>query len=144
MANGLRDKIAIFFKTWGLSAEPPSDRESNPTGVDVVLNLTDEEPLLIGTLTSEGGEYVFRYSEPFRHRPEMPPIGAFPDRGLAYRSRELWPFFQVRLPPFDRPDVRRVLEERKLDQKDLMSILPALGGRTVTSPYNLVPHGSAG
>ncbi|HSS40482.1 MAG TPA: HipA N-terminal domain-containing protein [Polyangia bacterium] len=141
MANTFLGKLTVFLKTWGLSAEPPADRSSNPTGVDVVLNLTAEEPLLVGTLSSEGGEYVFRYSEPFKHRLEIPPIGAFPDRDTVYRSRELWPFFQVRLPPFDRPDVRRVLEERNLDQTDLMSVLPALGGRTVTSPYNLVPHG---
>ncbi len=112
--------------------------------MDIFLNLPAEEPLLVGTLTSEEGEYVFRYSEPFKRRVEIPPIGAFPRRNLAYRSRELWPFFQVRLPPLDRPDVRQVVEDRKLDKNDLMAFLPELGGNAVTSPYNLVPHGSRG
>lgn len=142
--NALREKISGFLKTWGLSAAPAPEGPAEHAGVDVVLDLADEgESLLVGTLSCDHGEYVFEYSEDFRHRQEIPPIGAFPDRAQVYRSHELWPFFQVRLPPFDRPDVRKVLEARKLDESDLMSLLPELAGRAVTSPYNLVPHRSA-
>jgi HipA-like protein len=139
---GLREKLSDFLHSWGLSKEPVHETVTTKVGVDVVLNLTSEEPLLVGTLFSEQGEYVFRYSEVFKHRLEVPAISAFPDRNAVYRSRELWPFFQVRIPPIDRPDVRQILEQKKLDRSDLMSLLPALGGRAVTSPYDLVPHGS--
>ena len=139
---GLREKFSDFLHSFGISAAPAPETTASKAGVDVVLNLTSEEPLLIWTLSCESGEYIFRYSEVFKHRLEVPPIGAFPDRNREYRSRELWPFFQVRIPPVDRPDVRQILEEKKLDRSDLMSLLPALGGRAVTSPYDLVPHGS--
>src|SRR5689334_21281916 len=141
----LRNKVSRFLQAWGLSAAPArTNAPKGPTGVDVVLDVSTEEPLLVGTLSTEGGEYVFRYSDLFRARRDLPPIGAFPDRNQVYRSRELWPFFQVRLPPLDRPDVKQVVETRNLDKSDLMSLLPELGGRAVTSPYNLVPHRARG
>jgi HipA-like protein len=139
---GLRERLSDFLHSFGISGAPAHETAATKAGVDVVLSLTAEEPLLIGTLSCEAGEYTFTYSEVFKHRPEVPTIGAFPDRNRVYRSRELWPFFQVRIPPVDRPDVRQLLEEKKLDRSDLMSLLPALGGRAVTSPYDLVPHGS--
>jgi HipA-like protein len=139
---GLREKLLGFLHDWGISPAPAHETSSSRSGVDVVLQLTAEEPLLVGTLVTEGGEYVFRYSEAFKRRLEIPEITAFPDRNDVYRSAELWPFFQVRIPPVDRPDVRQILEAKKLDRTDLMSLLPALGGRAVTSPYDLVPHGS--
>lgn len=139
---GLRETLSNFLHSFGISGAPAHETAATKAGVDVVLNLTAEDPLLVGTLSCEDGQYIFRYSEVFKHRPELPTIGAFPDRNHVYRSSELWPFFQVRIPPVDRPDVRQILEEKKLDRRDLMSLLPALGGRAVTSPYNLVPHGS--
>jgi HipA-like protein len=139
---GLREKLLGFLHDWGISAAPAHETSSSRSGVDVVLNLPEEEPFVVGTLMTEGQEYVFRYSENFKRRLEIPAISAFPDRNQVYRSAELWPFFQVRIPPVDRKDVREILEAKKLDRTDLMSLLPALGGRAVTSPYDLVPHGS--
>ncbi len=138
-----RKKLSGFLQAWGLSAAPVSPESPPRNGVDIVLDLTSEDPLLVGTLSAEGGQYTFRYSEVFKRRLDIPAISAFPNREEVYRAGELWPFFQVRLPPLDRPDVRRVVEERRLNKDDLMSLLPALGGHVVTSPYNLVPHGSA-
>jgi HipA-like protein len=139
---GLREMFSNFLHGWGLSAAPAPDTPTGRAGVDVVLTLAAEEPLLVGTLVTEGSDYVFRYSEIFKRRPEIPVISAFPDRQQVYRSRELWPFFQVRIPPVDRPDIRQILKEKKLDRTDLMSLLPTLGRRAATSPYDLVPHGS--
>ncbi len=138
----LRKKLSGFLQAWGLSAAPVRPESPERRGVDIVLDVTSEEPLLVGTLSTEGGEYVFRYSEVFKRRLDIPAISAFPNRQEVYRASELWPFFQVRLPPLDRDDVRRLVEERHLDTEDLMALLPALGGHVVTSPYNLVPHGS--
>jgi HipA-like protein len=137
----LRKRLSDFLQAWGLSAAPVRRESSVRAAVDIILDLTSEDPLLVGTLSAEGGQYTFRYSEVFKRRLDIPAISAFPNRDEVYRSSELWPFFQVRLPPLDRADVRRVVEERNLDKDDLMSLLPALGGHVVTSPYNLVPHG---
>lgn len=138
----LRKRLSGFLQAWGLSATPARQDRPAGRGVDVVLDLSSEEPLVVGTLSTEGDQYTFRYSEVFKRRLDIPPISAFPDRDEVYQSRELWPFFQVRVPPLDRPDVRRIVEERHLDKNDLMSLLPALGGHAVTSPYNLVPRGA--
>jgi HipA-like protein len=89
----------------------------------------------VGTLTYEGEFWVFRYAEPFVAQAEIPPISAFPDKTKSYRSRHLWPFFHVRVPPQDRDDVRDALQERGIRSSDTFGILAVLGGRTPTSPY---------
>ena len=141
VVKALRNKFSAFLKTWGLSASPPLPGNQAPA-VDVVLALSATDKLLVGTLECEDDEFIFSYSGAFKQRHEVPPIGAFPDRNRVYRSHELWAFFQVRIPPFDRPDVKRVLEMRHLDRENVMAVLPELGGRAVTSPYDLERHRS--
>lgn len=94
--------------------------------------------LWIGTLTREGAEYVFRYTDAFRNRTELPPISNFPDKEREYRSVALPPFFAVRLPSIERPEIAQILTERGLDPADVMQLLAHLGRKTITSPYELV------
>ena len=66
---------------------------------------------------------------------ELPPISAFPDKFREYRSSRLWPFFEVRVPPTDRPDVKQVVSERGIDRDDVFRLLGELGRRSISSPY---------
>ncbi len=71
------------------------------------------------------------------------PISAFPDFQEEYRREDLWPFFSVRLPPVDREDVRRVLEERHIPESDVLRILAEVSSRGVSSPYRFSLAGSS-
>jgi HipA-like protein len=131
----LREAFALLRRSWGLSPSAPP--KARPQQIEIVLAVPHGKRIVVGHLTSEQGEYVFRYSDVFKTQREIPPIAAFPDRDEEYRSVDLWPFFDVRLPPIDRPDVRRLLEQRQIDPADKFRLLVELAGRTVTSPYDL-------
>jgi HipA-like protein len=95
--------------------------------------------LWVGTLTREGADYVFRYTDAFRDRTELPPIANFPDKERwEYRSTTLFPFFAARLPSIERPEVAQIISEHGLDPADVMQLLANLGRKTITSPYELV------
>lgn len=89
---------------------------------------------LVGTLSSEGDKWTFRYDAQYAQS-DRPAISAFPNKRSVYQSPVLWPFFAVRLPPLDREDVKRAVEERGLRDLDEIHLLGALSKRAVTSPY---------
>jgi HipA-like protein len=131
-----RQALARVWRSWGQGPTGTSATDAKRR-LDVLLALPDGRRMLVGSLTFEDGEYVFRYSDGFKRQTDVPPIGAFPDPNEEYRSPDLFPFFDVRLPPIDRADVRRVVLERHIDPEDKFHLLGELARRTVTSPYDL-------
>ncbi|MYK39709.1 MAG: hypothetical protein F4049_05765 [Gemmatimonadetes bacterium] len=117
-------------KAWGISLfHSPSD-SSPGQSLEVYRQMLDEKPL-VGRLSCEQGEFVFRYDSNYREEP----ISAFPRIGHVYRSQHLWPFFAVRIPPVDREDIRQEIEERSLEEDQVLEILGLLAKVSVTSPY---------
>ena len=86
-------------------------------------------------LSQEGDEFVFAYSDDFKLRDDVPPVSAFPQKDKVYRSRTLWPFFDVRLPPIDRPDVEQAVRAKRIDTEDAIRLLAEFGRKTVATPY---------
>lgn len=78
---------------------------------------------------------MFRYDPIFAQAQDATPISAFPDLDQEYRSEDLWPFFAVRLPPVEREDVKRALEQRHIPESDVLRLLAELSRRGVSSPY---------
>ncbi len=117
-------------KDWGarvLSASP-----STPTELTLgVYRRTSNELIVVGHLSREKDEYVFRYDSGY----EGDPITAFPIKDKEYRSPVLWPFFLVRIPPLDREDVREEIMRRKLSEDQVLEILGTLGKFSVANPY---------
>jgi HipA-like protein len=91
-------------------------------------------PVTVGYLKFEGGWWTFEYDTDYRHRPDLRPIEGFDDLERVYRSRVLFPFFAVRIPDQDRPDVRRRLEEQKIRDPETSDLLRVYGRRAVASP----------
>ena len=86
---------------------------------------------LVGDLSCEDGAFVFRYKPGY----DGSPIAEFPRKDRPYRSEALWPFFAVRLPPTSRKDVQEVMN--RINADDPLEVLAALGGISVTNPYEL-------
>ena len=112
----------------------PSSDERLPLS----LPLDGEARVLVGTLGRDEGGFVFEYTKEFLES-GLPLLPDFPRPDGAYRARKLWPFFAVRLPPVDRPDVQAELERRKIDGDDTIQILGSLGRKVISSPYQLAP-----
>lgn len=89
------------------------------------------QPALVGCLSLEQGEYVFRYEPSYAGQP----ISAFPEVGQEYRSRYLWPFFATRIPPFDREDMRKVINDRQLNEDQTIEILGSVAKLSAANPY---------
>ena len=121
-----------FARIW--RAIPVDQKAPGPErhALDVYRRFTDKR-LLVGHLSSERGEFVFRYDPGFTGTA----ISAFPDTGREYRSKHLWPFFTVRIPPFDREDMRNAMASRSLGKEQVIEILGSLAKVSATNPYEL-------
>ena len=97
------------------------------------------DPREIGTLSADKGEWVFRYSDEFRHQSEIKPIVDFPDVNKDYRSRGLWPFFALRIPSPEQPNVRDFIRSLPEEKADEGILLKEFGARSIANPFRLVP-----
>lgn len=135
------DAILDELDSWGLRL-PTARRGRTPTVRVYTSSPDSDQQRLIGFLTQEGGDFVFRYAKEFASAKGAHPISAFPDLDEPYRSRQLWPFFAVRLPPTERADVQEALRRVGVrDDADALTLLGTLGKQSVASPYvlELVP-----
>jgi HipA-like protein len=133
--DAIRDQFESWGG-WGVSL-PQASPEAVAARVHVYSPVEgpQHELRLIGVLSQEEGSFVFRYDPSFVASPEAEPILAFPDLRAEYRSRELWPFFAVRIPPADRKDVRDALTRMHLRPEQTLEILGTLAKRSISNAY---------
>jgi HipA-like protein len=125
--------VKDFFTSWG---RPPRAASAVHSGRVLYLYLpVGADQVAVGVLSQEGKEFVFRYTEQFAGRVDLPALSPFPDRTRTYRSAYLWPFFEVRLPPLERQDVAEVIQTQKLDPDDTLGLLAVFGRKALTTPY---------
>ena len=101
-----------------------------------MLKLGDLE---VATLTRESDVWVFKYTEAFQLQQKIRPIIGFPDKFKNYRSRDLWPFFQIRVPSLEQTDVQNYLRRHKIGQVDQSTLLERFGRRSISNPFELIP-----
>jgi hypothetical protein len=144
MMRTVRDRFSAILdqvRTWGLVL--PRAGSSRGRVVLVRTQRGEREPLLVGKLWQDQGDFVFEYDKKFVASPTAEPLSPFPQLDETYRSAELWPFFAVRIPPLRRADVRTLLEERGLKPEQTLEILGTLARRSATNPYELALEGEA-
>ena len=92
-------------------------------------------PVTVGHLAFEDGVWTFEYDEAYRQRrDDLRPIEGFDDLDKVYRSKVLFPFFAVRIPDEHRKDVRRRLEQYRIEAPDASDLLRMFGRRAAASP----------
>lgn len=90
--------------------------------------------LAVGHLAFDGKEWTFSYDEDYRRRRDLRPLEGFDDVAKVYRSNHLFPFFAVRIPDRERPDIDRLLKAKKITDPDAVDLLRAFGERAASSP----------
>lgn len=97
--------------------------------------------VVVGQLRFEQGLWTFEYDDEFKvRREEFHPIEGFDRLDEVYQSRTLFPFFAVRIPDLDRPDVQQRLAQDHLRDPEPTDLLRIFGRRVVSSPaYELLP-----
>jgi HipA-like protein len=123
------------FDSWGIRL-PTASRLREPR-IMVFLDRAPEgkRDVLVGILSQDEGEFVFRYDAGYILRPDPRPISAFPDLQKEYRGRDLWPFFAARMPPMEREDVKAEMLKAHLQPGDTIRLLGTLSKKTITNPY---------
>lgn len=129
MKRDIFDRLGLA-KFWGIKRIRASSETPSESTLEVFRRFT-EQPSLIGRLSWEQGEYVFRYEPSYGGTP----ISAFPNIEQVYRSKNLWPFFATRIPPLDREDMRKEINERKLGEDQTIEILGSVAKISAANPY---------
>ena len=93
----------------------------------------------VGRLERTPEGFSFEYSDEYEsaRRAGWPLIPAFPEV-RRYASRELFPFFQSRLPDRKRRDIARILEEYGLEEYDGFNLLKNSGGRLPIDNFEFI------
>jgi hypothetical protein len=98
--------------------------------------------LLIGTLSFRANKWVFAYSQEFKEQDRIATLFPFPDKNAIYRSENLWPFFESRIPSKERIESDSYfgnpvfIHEPVLHKRQAL-LLKAFGERTITNPFVL-------
>ena len=131
MMTELEQLLRTFSKTAHLDPPPsfPSQRGC------FVLRLED---LIIGHLELENDVWQFSYSEAFQQQTRYAVMSGFPHLDRVYRSRVLWPFFQIRIPGLGQPAIREILERENIDRHNEFELLKRFGERTIANPFTLL------
>ena len=109
------------------------------------LTKTDKEGnrFLIGELTKDNNEYIFKYTSERADKPEgFIKVPTFKDIGKVYKSDNLFLFFANRLFDKSRPDLPQLLKKYGLDDYDEWELLKATRAKMMTDGYELTPMGA--
>ena len=124
-------------KEWGVSLfeakHLPQEQLTSPSEERFVevYRRNESGDMVIGHLSQEEGVFVFRYDPQYAGRP----LSAFPSTLEEYRSKYLWPFFTVRVPPFSRPDMEKAMKKHSLNENQIIEILGLITKASISNPY---------
>ena len=108
------------------------------TPVDVQQNFVLKyKKLEIGTLSVNGGIWIFSYSEDFKKQNNIRPLWDFADVDKIYRFEYLPPFFLQRIPSLEQPKIKEVLKKENIDAHNEVALLKRFGQMTISNPFLL-------
>ena len=130
------EKAKKLFKYLNQHLEGHEDLKT-PKGVHAEFKLKYKS-LIIGHLELNDGIWIFYYSKEFKEQDELRPIVQFPDKDKVYKNEELWPFFTIRIPGLNQPEIQNILESEDIDKTNEVALLQRFGKKTISNPYELV------
>ena len=117
------------------SEEQTSELQTPPQ--TVVKFLLSHPSTSIGELTLSDGVWTFRYTDEFKQQTKLTPIIDFFDVSKVYTSQYLFPYFSFRIPSVGRPQIKKVIEQKKIDSNNTVELLKHFGQRTIVNPFHL-------
>jgi hypothetical protein len=127
--------IALFRKILNKGTETEDVSAVKADGDNrFVLKIKD---LVIGHLWTEDGQWVYEYSEDFRNQDYYARLTGFSKLDKTYRSKYLWPFFQIRIPGLKQPMIKEIIRDENLDASNEAVLLRRFGRLSMSNPYVL-------
>lgn len=130
------EKAKKLFKYLNQHSEGHEDLET-PSGIKAEFELKYKS-LTVGYLELNDGVWKFSYSSEFKDQDELRPIVQFPDTYKVYKNEELWPFFTIRIPGLNQPEIENIIESENIDRSNEVELLKRFGEKTISNPYELV------
>lgn len=93
---------------------------------------------IIGYLNFSDNVWSFIYTDWFKDQNDLQPLFEFPSKEKLYKSSELWPFFESRIPSIKQPKVQEYLESHPSDRNNKVKLLELFGVTSVNNPYKLI------
>lgn len=93
---------------------------------------------IIGYLNFSDNVWSFIYTDWFKDQNDLQPLFEFPSKEKLYKSAELWPFFESRIPSIKQPKVQEYLESHPSDRNNKVKLLELFGVTSVNNPYKLI------
>lgn len=129
-------KAKKLFKYLNQHSEGHEDLET-PSDIKAGFELKYKS-LTVGYLELNDGVWKFSYSDEFKEQDELRPIVQFPETNKVYENEELWPFFTIRIPGLNQPEIENILESENIDRTNEVELLKRFGQKTISNPYELV------
>jgi len=130
------NKLKSLFKNISVfDTDVNSMPESVKTKATTFTLLYDN--LAVGELNFDGSNWNFQYTKMFQNQNEIEPIPSFPIKSKNYKSSELWPFFQSRIPSLKQPKIKAIVHAYGLKENDIISLLRLFGARSINNPFVL-------
>ena len=107
-----------------------------PQGKVIIFHLSYKQ-LLVGVLKLENDEWVFEYTEEFKHQEKIKPLPDFPNVNRVYQSKELYPFFLHRIPSPKQPKIQEEIKSHNVDETDEVELLRLFGRKSISNPFLL-------
>jgi HipA-like protein len=130
------EKAKKLFKYLNQHSEGHEDLET-PQDIHAEFILKYKS-LTVGFLELHEGIWTFSYSQEFKEQEDLRPIVQFPDKNKIYKNEELWPFFTIRIPGLNQPEIQRIIESENIDRTNEVELLKRFGEKTISNPYELV------
>jgi HipA-like protein len=129
--DNIKQKVINWWRPVELS------EVKTPTNTKAQFDLSLNK-IHIGTLTLEDSQWVFKYTDEFKHQNALRPLINFPNKEKVYSSAQLWPFFAGRIPGPGQPVVKAFLNKAGIQEVNEVILLKEFGQRTIANPYILM------
>ena len=93
--------------------------------------------LIVGYLELQNREWLFLYSDEFKHQDHIAPLPDYPDVNKVYENDELWPFFLIRIPSLKQPKVQNIISKENIDPSSQVELLKRFGAKSISNPFEL-------
>ena len=129
----------IISKLMDPNIETPD--QANPVAIPKNFQISfvlEFKKLKIGELKYFDEKWQFSYSDEFKNSKNINHIIDFPLIEKIYESKELWPFFKIRIPNLEIPSNKSIIIDKKLNKANPAELLIQFGEKSASNPFKLV------
>ena len=127
--KNLFKNISVFDTD--VASMPKSDKSKSTTFTLLYDNLA------VGELNFDGSYWNFHYTKMFQNQTKIEPIPSFAVKDKVYKSSELWPFFQSRIPSLKQPKIKAIIQSNGIEENDIIGLLRLFGAKSINNPFVL-------